>query len=463
MHVVLSLICFMSHYSIKQNSFFYFLNVFGFQKSAVFEFNFSKSLNTGFIITFPNQKEVNYVKDYVFKLKNTSYENAKKFLLAKKIIHNEFLNGNHGLKGVIQKSGYYQPAIIVCNDNFSQYELDVRFINPSSHLDSRKIPCLYSRPITLLFLTLLIIFWLYNWFSNFTLNNPLHLYLTITFIITFLYFLIDTLNLFHQHYSDDPTILNDISISLRFFEELLILTAMMMAAKGWCIIFEHVAWIDVVTSVIYSVLFSLPILLLDNISTNVFVLFALFIIGFFGCFTYYNELISNIEEANSVVAAHLLIISQDGIDPETTPIYKKFQIFKTITDAVVWYFTIMMFRTILFELLNIPDFIMTIIYDIATIALLITTAYAFKLKKSLRNGYIMVGENTDSVEFTLDDIERLNEDNEIQRNATTPWHEGMPLPSQPRINRHFQANIPCVDSSSNKENSETNENLESHA
>ena len=236
-----------------------------------------------------------------------------------------------------------------------------------------------------------------------------------------------------------------------------------MAAKGWCIIFEHVAWIDVVTSVIYSVLFSLPILLLDNISTNVFVLFALFIIGFFGYFTYYNELISNIEEANSVVAAHLLIISQDGIDPETTPIYKKFQIFKTITDAVVWYFTIMMFRTILFELLNIPDFIMTIIYDIATIALLITTAYAFKLKKSLRNGYIMVGENTDSVEFTLDDIERLNEDNEIQRNATTPWHEGMPLPSQPRINRHFQANIPCVDSSSNKENSETNENLESHA
>ena len=160
-------------------------------------------------------------------------------------------------------------------------------------------------------------------------------------------------------------------------------------------------------------------------------------IGFAGCFLYYNVLITSIAEANSVVSAHLLLISQSGIDPETTPIQKKFYIFNMISNPVVLYFSIMMFRTVLFELLHVPDYIMTGIYDAATLALLSVTAWLFKLKKSLRNGYMMVGENAESVEFTLDDIEKLNEDkDEIHKSATTPWQEGMPLPAQPILHKH---------------------------
>ena len=49
---------------------------------------------------------------------------------------------------------------------------------------------------------------------------------------------------------------------------------------------------------------------------------------------------------------------------------------------------------------------------------------------------MMVGENAESVEFTLDDIEKLNEDKEeLQKSATTPWQEGMPLPAQPILTK----------------------------
>ena len=54
---------------------------------------------------------------------------------------------------------------------------------------------------------------------------------------------------------------------------------------------------------------------------------------------------------------------------------------------------------------------------------------------------MMVGENDQSVEFTLDDIEKLNEDkDELQKSATTPWQEGMPLPAQPIVHKGNRKN-----------------------
>ena len=417
------------------------------------------------LVGLATPNELSYVSSLLLNYDNFSCQSIKQIIY---ISLSELINisqgGSGNFSGIVNDNNYLTPLIVACASNdrdtsvadfestkdrfliknispksayyVSDYTFSVRFSNPNSLLDSRKIPCLYIKPISTALFGLLIIFWLINWAFNFTLKNPLHLYLTITFLVTFLFVIIDTLKLYHDNVSDDPTSLTTAVIVLRCFHELLLLTAMMLAAKGWCIIIETIAISEIVSSIFYAIMFSIPILILDSQIINVYLQLTMFLIGFAGCFLYYNVLITSITEASSVVSAHLLIISQSGIDPETTPIQKKFKIFNTISNSVVLYFSIMIFRTILFELLRLPDYIMVSIYDFATLILLSIAAWLFKLKKSLRTGYMMVGENAQSVEFTLDDIEKLNEDkDELQKSATTPWQEGMPLPAQPIVHK----------------------------
>ncbi|OHT03635.1 hypothetical protein TRFO_28885 [Tritrichomonas foetus] len=436
---------------------FYILKSFGFREGGNFSIAVDKSQNSFLYIGIANSREINYAAEVIQTQANLTCNVVQKYLNIKLSKILDLTDGPDTFTGVIPESSVYHALLGSCQEAFSKYDIEIEFINPTSYLDSRKIPCLYFRPISVVLFGSLILFWLVNWIFNFTLKNPLHMYLTVTFLITFLYIIIDTFALFHQHKSHLLTNLEKVSITFRCFHEILLLTAMIMAAKGWCIIIESIEPIEIFNGFFTSLLFSLPILILDTVPCSIYLQLALFITGFLGCFLYYNHLVESITQANSVVSAHLLLISQSGIDPETTPIHKKYEIFKTISNTVVWYFTMMMFRTVLFELLDMPFYIMTIIYDLATFALLSTTAWLFKLKSTTRNGYMMVGQNTDSVEFTLDDIERLNDDPELQRQATTPWHEGMPLPSQPRINRN---SIPNNDNSDgqNNENHKTDKN-----
>lgn len=469
--MILFLVSYYFSMKVESQKSFLSLNAFGFLVNGKFEFNFINTQNQQLYVGLATPNELSYLSSTILNYDNFTCISIKQIIYIKlSELVNISQEGSGFFNGTVNDKNYYTPIIISCtsinrnaptsfnniNSNInpnqnkfslqnkspkstqyaSYYTFSIKFSNPNSLLDSRKIPCLYIKPISTALFGLLILFWIINWVLNFTLKNPLHLYLTATFLVTFLFVIIDTLKLYHDNISDEATSLTTACIVLRCFHELLLLTAMMLAAKGWCIIIETISISEIVSSVLYAVMFSIPILILDIEMMNVYLQLSMFLVGFAGCFLYYNVLISSIAEANSVVSAHLLLISQSGIDPETTPIQKKYHIFNTISNSVVLYFSIMMFRTVLFELLYIPDYFMASIYDFATFALLAIAAWLFKLKKSLRTGYMMVGENAESVEFTLDDIEKLNEDKEeLQKSATTPWQEGMPLPAQPILTK----------------------------
>ena len=439
MNFLIFLVFFRQQNKISQSSSIIYLQDFGFEKNGKFEINFTSSKHDSIFVGIANPSESSFVSNLALSQDILNCQNAMQLFQIKysKIVNTEEGFGTYS--GTIQTKTYYSPVFLTCDNQGSHYSFTATFTNPTSHLDYRTKPCIYTKPVFACLFGILLILWLINWFFNFTLKNSLHMYLTLTMILTLVYNIINFFLIYHNHISDDYTYLTPVSVTLRGLQELCILSAMMMAAKGWCIIMSSIDWKGILISLLYSLLFIVPILLIDYFFFNMYAQVFLLFLGLVGSMSYYFELLKSIRAANSVVIAHLLVISQSGINPETTPIYAKCKMFKAISTAVLAYFIILMFKSLFGNIIIIPFWIISLFYDIITLALISTAAWLFKLKKTTKNGYMMVGEENDQpAEFSLEDIEHINVSSEEMKQGTTVWHEGMSLPAQPILHHSSQ-------------------------
>lgn len=344
--------------------------------------------------------------------------------------------------GNITETGLYQTLIYSCEQVGSTYHIELYYKNPKTLLDSRLYPCLYTKPIIAGLFALLLIIWLINWFMNFSFKNSLHVYITLSIIFTFVYLMLHFFTIYHDHKSDDKTPLSDALLSFKIISESIILSALLLACKGWCIIVESLPIRDMIIAIVFSIVASLPLNLIE-LWGSVFAQYILMLIGFC-CFTlYFYQVHTSIDDASSIVLAHLLVIAENGIDITTTPIYSKFNMFRIISTTIFCYITLLFFRSLITEMFLIPQWISYLIYDTVTLALMGAAAWIFKLKKLTANSYMMIGEETSEPrQFTLDDIDGLNINSDTFRRGGMPWEEGIPLPSQPIVygrgpNRHM--------------------------
>ncbi|OHS93563.1 hypothetical protein TRFO_40194 [Tritrichomonas foetus] len=437
---ILCLLLFRQQKSISKTSPVLFLEDFGFQKNGIFTINISSSKHKQIYIAVANSYETSTIMAITMGTETYDCSTISRLF---QVNYSKTLTLNDGFGSyseIIGYKSYYTPIFISCDNSGSYYQFSLSFLNPNSHLDYRIIPCIYTKPVSSSLFGLLLVVWLINWLCNFTLKNSLHTYLTITFVFTLLSSIISFFEIYHNHRSDDYSTLTPVSMVFRAIQEVCLLSAMMMAAKGWCIIIDTVNWVGIFLSIVYSLIFIVPMLLIDYMYYSLYVQIGLLFVGFCGAMLYYHELVKSIREALHVVVAHLLVISQSGINPETTPIYAKCRMFRTISMAVLFYFVLLMFKTIFGKTLIIPYWIIILIYDIVTLALMTTAAWIFRLKKTTRNGYMMVadGENVPT-ELNLEDIANLNANSDEVRQGTAVWQEGMVLPPQPiiiRASRH---------------------------
>ncbi|OHS93483.1 hypothetical protein TRFO_40238 [Tritrichomonas foetus] len=342
---------------------------------------------------------------------------------------------NKFASGVIQKSGKYQ--VLIYSNIQENQKATVTLHNPTSYLDAELQPCLFTKPIIAGLLGILFILWIINWLINFSLTFTLHEYLTITFLFTILYIVVNFFEYWKLHRSDDNTPLTQIRITLRFLHFWALFSAMLMASKGWCIVHNKLSNFNIIKCIVFSCLLAIPLIVMEYVTNLGRWGYLVLAFGTLGIILYYRDLLESIKSASAYVIAHLVVISESGIDPISTPIYSKLKIFQGVSWGVLLYFVFTFSLSLIKNFVDLASWIEQILNDFITGTLLVAAGILFRLKKELVNGYMMIGDlgedsSSNVRTFARDDFKGFSAGSEaLKLSGQREWEAGMTLPPQP--------------------------------
>ncbi|OHT12051.1 hypothetical protein TRFO_18243 [Tritrichomonas foetus] len=341
--------------------------------------------------------------------------------------------------GEILESGTYQILFYMSNgyQNTLYEEVNVTLKNPKSFLDANVQPCLISKPLfgTLAFISLAV--WAINWCCNFSLSFTIHEYITILFIDTIIYQFVYFSELIKKNKSDDFTILTPIRMILIFSFQLILFSTILMAAKGWCIVHRTIGKLKIAYCFLVASLLTLPQCLLtfgDYGNWD----YIIIMVGLAGVTFFYRDLIVSIDDSSTHVVAHLVVISESGIDPSTTPVMEKFMIFKALSWGILLYLVAQLVAYFFMQFLETPYYIAQIFSDTVNLCALIGAGYLFRLTRERITGFVILSTEEESPIssriVSIDEIRDFNMQNVERRQGKAEWETGMALPPIPFFN-----------------------------
>jgi hypothetical protein len=341
-------------------------------------------------------------------------------------------NSTGAFTTTVARDGPYWAVLHICDISFARLEVVASFRNPISLLSADVQPCLVLRPVVLCTMLLLAGAWVVNWLLHFTMHNPMHSVLTATFAVGVAHLFADELELMHKHVSDDPTPLEWIDLALDLLARIGLLGTLLIAARGWSIVVASIRWCDIFSSFACAVAVVVPLVAVQRLPISTFTCVAMVIV--MGAIAVYcQRMISGIARATSFLMAHLLVISRNGIDATTTPVYKKFTLFRILTVSMLVYFAVVSLMLIVTQVVS-PGYWMVELVDSAVLLFIVSAAmWAFKLTSFRSTDYLMVqlATNCRSTELLRSEINGLGPHSELLRVGLDAWQEGMALPGQP--------------------------------
>lgn len=406
-------------------------------------------------------------------------------------------------------------------------EIVVIFQNPKTNLDMNVFPCLITKPLFASIISLILILWLINWVMNFTSTCTIHIFLTLIIIDSLFYFILQSKELYFRNHSDLFTSLMPLRIVFLFIFQVLFFATILMLAKGWFIVHISIGKIKILYCFIYSILLALPqhifqtnfvnknlgaslvkhkkdeicsdkeisnVTYLDYFITKLTLKylssaktsdcsdislwtskngwnFALIGIGFVGVIFYYRDLIASIEQSSEYVIAHLMVISESGIDPCTTPIMEKYVIYKGLSWGILIYLGTQQLVVLITQFGEnyVAFWVQQLLYDIVILFGIIGAAFTLKLNKKRLNGFMQLRESGDvnEEEAEIDSINANNDDNNQIKNENgdhPQFNNNMfdPIESNDDLNANSIKNVRDSEKTDMNLNDNANSNLYNH-
>lgn len=407
--------------------------------------NFGFEANASISLTFSNIKTKNILyalfseEEYAYRPNNKfpaamiceQTENFPKFILnltnLKDRIHYD---------GYISESGIYTQGIINCNDPeieqiHTQLTIKQFFVNPSTHFDLRWNGIIKTKKIIVTIYMSLLLIWIIFYIYKFKLKHAFHHCMTISFISATLYQIVLLMEFQKLEITDDNSQLTILRIILGVFNMGLASTIITLSAKGWCIIRSNLPVLDVVLAQIYSLVFISNITIMQNVNLGTFEL-TMFMFSCLAFVLYLREIIFSINDTSLQITAHLLAISNAGIDPESTPIYRQKYMYISLHVLVIFFTIVMLLKFIINIFVSISFWTDELVNDIMKILSYISYGVIFWPGIKYVGEYAVIS-NPEGIydEMSLAEIETISS-NSIHHGGVK-WHEGMPLPSPPHL------------------------------
>lgn len=345
-------------------------------------------------------------------------------------------NTSVSINGSVANKGIYYLFFADCNYcNMQGYRkkqliLDAELKNENTYLDYRKKNLLVIIPLFSALFGAITVVWFINWIMNIKAKITIHYLFTACITLCFISSIVKCYCLYYEKEHHPSTGIYALECTFRILYLASLFFAIIIASKGWCIIKPTIKLKELIFPLIYIIfmlVFQEIILNIDSGNWDILFLFILVI----ALVLYVRDLINSINKSSLRVLAHCLSIANKGIDPKSTPIWRKRMMLNNLRTSFCVYCFLLIIRFIFIFFLDYllwVDEFMSIVTDFAMIIII---AFTFYLRKENTEGYTMIMEG-DENEFTLQDLEGVDFNSERIQGGVT-WTPGMILPNQPVV------------------------------
>ena len=307
------------------------------------------------------------------------------------------------------------------------------FWNPGTRLDYRYLGLIGTKKVTLIALIILVVMWLVNWLFHFRVQIWIHYCFTVTFVIAVGLSIIRLFELIYLDRQDTAPVLTPLRISMEVFAAVVFCVTLLLAAKGWCILRDEVSIKELIASMSYTVLSIVLVTLaryvyLGQFEIGVWIGAMVFIAMFV------RELIVSINDASLYIMAHLLAITNAGIEAQSTPIYRKHVMYQTLEWLIMGGFGLVLIKMCVSLFTEMDYWISETLNDVIELIVVAALGFIFRMRDTAVSGYTNIDPATgNESEFELAEIAGLNVHSEELNRGGRKWEEGMPLPGMPSI------------------------------
>jgi hypothetical protein len=281
----------------------------------------------------------------------------------------------------------------------------------------------------------ILLYWIVNWFCNFTLKIKIHYLLTTVFLLAVLSQSIWLAHLWNLKRSGLSP--NSATVPYAIFSSLsriVLFVTILLVAFGWYIARKDLDPHELVPGILASAVYTG----LDVTSRYVgigWIEVMTVIVGIVVLVGYINCIRRAIRSASSFIVAHMLVIQKSGIAPKTTPVYQKYLAMQKSFKIVVVFCVLLVLSllgSLIFKRFIWPPMLVESIVNLIICAVL---AWMMGLRKKKNRNYYLLEEDEEGEvsEFVLHDIENVNPDSSQLAIGGRTYEEGMQLPRPPRI------------------------------
>jgi len=420
------------------NSLFdYTFKDYGFYSNGTYEYE----------ISIENPSTSKYFELYMFT--RDEYRNSWVFdcgmqakYLTKRIILSE---PTIKINGTISDQVVLYPVFISCVPDAVPYEFQIKvfFKNPTTFLDYREVPCLWIKPTILVVYTVIYSVWILISIIKRHVHTKLNIFLYILYSLYLLYQVFDYSVLKKQGETGDAISLIRIFDVVQVLYETILLSIIIIASSGWCIIMTELTWQKVSLSILYPFIFFSCNIIPEWVNMRMW--FFIIVILQLGALTMIcREIYLNLLDAENRIKAHLVVISRSGFDPTTTPIFIKHEMYNDMIYIIIGSFFAYLMIMIILLFFYAPFWIKDMCVSVFQIYIFCALSYLYRSRGNDIDEYMKADDNTNDdderMQVRLEDL-----DNDVlHSNGKMQWRTGAKLPREPRISSSPSKETPLL-------------------
>jgi hypothetical protein len=340
------------------------------------------------------------------------------------------------LVATISERGVYTPFYLSCG-MFSTFTVDVTYLfrNPDGLLDYRWDVAKAYCPVFFGLFALLLLAWLINWFTHFTVRIKAIFFVTASLLLTLIAQILWYIELRGRDKSDNLSLwftVPQIAVAVVF--RLLLLSTILLAAHGWYIVTSTVSFGKIVPGLFGILIYAFAHELFSL--TTGWIEFLMVLGAVVGLAIFTQAVVMATKGTLMRILGHLLAIEENGIMPRTTPIYKRYVRLRLFARLLLVYCVIVVFELVvsLFSERELwPPHLLVLIVDFASCS---TLAWVFCLRADRAGTFIEMDDElagqciSVAPDMEMDEIEARWE-NGTPAEGQRAYEPGMELPAAP--------------------------------
>lgn len=208
----------------------------------------------------------------------------------------------------------------------------------------------------------------------------------------------------------------------------------MLSSTGWCILAVDLTWYAVLITILSVGAFVATCFLQLYVTLEMWQV-AVLILQIASLGAIFTAMFLNTRKAQRIVKAHLMVIREEGIAPETTPVYQKFLIYQAILYVIGLAFLTFVLLNILMSAVGASQWVVWMVNNIVQLVIIGMMLWLYRPRGAAFDRFMrpdVPGEGEERGEVLLEDLEGFVVSGGGEGNMRE-WEEGMGLPLQPVV------------------------------